>query len=129
MIWGLSIIFPDLSITDIASILEAKDSTFSTSPLHLAALELEKASKDVAELRLNLRHLKRLVRLGFTHDYKGLYRVLEDTLMVRFLFEPAKVNFAQVVRAAGIVDQTNTCDSGNKAEESLPSISTQIEHN
>ena len=38
---------PDLSITDIASILEAKDSTFSTSPLHLAALELEKASKDV----------------------------------------------------------------------------------
>ena len=107
---------PDLGMADIAAILETVDAPMNQSTVWL--LRLENAGR-MWRLRLNLRHLKRLHRLGFSHDRKGLYRALEDTLMVRFLPEPTKTIFIEAMATAGIIAETGA-ESGSSEVTSLP---------
>lgn len=111
---------PELTVQDMAAVLSRSDSAYSSSPLHRVAKELEMVGTDVPELMLNLRHLLRLQCLGYglssSSSVSGLYRAVEDTLLVRFLPETTRAVFDEAMTNAGVTVSSDHSSSGGSSE-------------
>jgi MoxR-like ATPase len=120
----------DMSVSDMFSALKNESNALKGTDVELlqrAVTHLNKAASDIPELKLHLRHLLRVQRLGFNTDgsMKGLRNILADSLLTRFLPIGTNERFNQALDDAN-VPKTDTLTESASEKTSIIIESGQL---